>query len=48
MLIEIIVFYQEHFKINDNSLLVIIAGNFGYANGASYVEIGTLETLKDH
>jgi pyruvate kinase len=33
------------FEVPDDALIIIIAGNFGYANGASYVEIGTVKNL---
>ncbi len=37
------------FHVPDDSLIVVIAGSFGYTNGASYVEIGTVENLiKSH
>ena len=31
--------------VKDNSLVVVIAGNFGHSTGASYVEIGTVKNL---
>lgn len=36
---------NKSFDLPKNSLIVVIAGNFGYASGASYVEIGTVENL---
>lgn len=36
---------QARFEIPSDAIFIIIAGNFGYANGASYVEIGSIENL---
>jgi len=36
---------RSRFIVPDDSLIVIIAGSFGYTNGASYVEIGTAKHL---
>lgn len=36
---------RNRYDLPDEAIIVIIAGNFGYANGASYVEIGTVENL---
>jgi pyruvate kinase len=36
---------RKEYLVPDDSLIVIIAGSFGYANGASYVEIGTAKNL---
>jgi pyruvate kinase len=36
---------RTRFIVPDDSLIVIIAGSFGYTNGASYVEIGTAKHL---
>lgn len=35
----------EEGKIDKETLLVVIAGNFGHNTGASYIEIGTVENL---
>ncbi len=35
----------EEGKIEKETLLVVIAGNFGHNTGASYIEIGTVENL---
>jgi len=32
-------------KLNKNDLIVVIAGNFGRSQGASYIEVGTIENL---
>ncbi|MFO7721849.1 MAG: pyruvate kinase [Bacteroidales bacterium] len=36
---------RNSFEVPDDAIIIIIAGNFGYANGASYVEIGTVKNL---
>jgi pyruvate kinase len=36
---------NRKFEVPEDALFVIIAGSFGYANGASYVEIGTVKNL---
>jgi pyruvate kinase len=36
---------KSRFDIPQDALFVIVAGSFGYANGASYVEIGTVKNL---
>ena len=35
----------EEGKIEKESLLTVLAGNFGYDNGASFIEISTAENL---
>jgi pyruvate kinase len=42
---DALVMMRERFDIPEESMIIIIAGNFGYANGASYVEIGTVKNL---
>lgn len=37
---------RQRYDVPDDALIVTIAGSFGYANGASYVEIGTVKNLK--
>jgi pyruvate kinase len=36
---------RDLYEVPDQEIIVAIAGNFGYANGASYVEIGTVKNL---
>jgi pyruvate kinase len=42
---EAIEMLRKGYELPDDALLVTIAGSFGYTNGASYVEIGTVQNL---
>ena len=46
---DVLAILRTRYLLPNDALVVIIAGNFGYANGASYVEIGTVQNLAmDH
>ncbi|MDX2414731.1 MAG: pyruvate kinase [Bacteroidales bacterium] len=34
-------------KINDNDMIVVLAGNFSRGSGSSYIEVGSVEFLKE-
>lgn len=37
----------QHHELDDNDMIVVLAGNFSRGSGSSYIEVGSVEYLKD-
>ena len=42
---EALILLKDRFKLNNEDLVVVIAGNFGSENGASFIEISEIKSL---